>query len=237
MMQLHRLTEHCWYSDSDPATDRPSLGYILGNGGRSIVIDAGNSEKHYLEFLSCLQNEGLPMPELCIITHSHWDHVLGISAVNVPVIANTISQEHLRKMCAWDRSQYESFWADNEFVRAEYTSWECIHPRMATVSFSGKITVNLDGVQVEAQQVSSPHSDDGLLVYVPSDGMIFAGDSSAGNFDLPNIAYDPELLEAYTKTVLNLDFRFFLHSHREPTDRAQTETFLREAKERGYYVF
>ena len=236
-MLLHRLTEHCWYTDSDPATDRPSLGYILGNNGRSIVVDAGNSEKHYLDFISCIKKEELPLPELCVITHSHWDHVLGISAVKVPVIANSISQGHLREMCSWDSSQFEAFWSENEFVRAEYLSWNLIHPKTATISFSGKITVDLDGIIVTAEQVVSPHSDDSLLVYVPSDGMIFAGDSSAGDFSLPNIAYVPELLDAYTEKVLGMDFQIFLHSHREPTDRTQTEIFLREAKERGYYVF
>ena len=73
-MELKQLTAHCWYSNSEPETDRPSLGYVLSDSGRSIVVDAGNSPNHYNEFLNCLRENNLPIPSLCVITHSHWNH-------------------------------------------------------------------------------------------------------------------------------------------------------------------
>ncbi len=236
-MELHRLTRHCWYSDSDPDTDRPSLGYILGNDGRSIVVDCGNSPKHFREFISLLRNEKLPFPEYCILTHHHWDHVLGMSAVTIPVLACSLTQGHLREMAAWTPDDRKAFYDRNEYVRAEYECPEEITAHTADIVFNDEITVDLGDISVIARHIEGPHSDDSVIVYVPSDGMIFAGDSSAGNFDLPNIAYDPILLEKYTESILSMDFSCFLHSHRQPLDRSGTEDFLKTAKERGYYTF
>ncbi len=236
-MKLHKLTEHCWYSDSAPETDRPSLGYILGTDGKAVVVDAGNSENHYLEFISLLESNNLPKPSMCLLTHSHWDHVLGMAAVDVPTIAHTSTQCHLKEMCDWNSAQTDEFFRDNEYARVEYENHLEIHPRLASISFSTQLTINLGELQIQVYPVINPHSDDGVIVFVPEDGMIFAGDSSAGNFSLPNIAYVPELLKKYTSFISSLDFHWFLHSHREPTNREQTMQFLKEAKERGYYIF
>lgn len=236
-MELHRLTQHCWYSDSDPDTDRPSLGYILGSEGRALVVDCGNSPKHYDEFLSLLKSNGLPTPECCILTHHHWDHVLGMSAVTVPVLACSITQKHLREMAGWNEAEKKTFYDGNEYAQAEYASASDITTRVADIVFCDEIHFDLGDIQVIARHIDGPHSDDSVIVYIPSDGMIFAGDSSAGDFSTPDIAYDPVLLEKYTESILSMDFNCFLHSHRQPLDRRGTEDFLNTAKQRGYYTF
>ena len=105
------------------------------------------------------------------------------------------------------------------------------------VVFKKELTLNLCGLEIQLKHVEGPHSDDSVLVYIPEDGMIFAGDSSAGDFSTPNISYDPILLEKYTNTIKAMDFSCFLHSHRLPLNRSETLAFLAEAKERGYYTF
>jgi len=236
-MELHRLTQHCWYSDSDPDTDRPSLGYILGNENKAVAVDCGNSPKHYREFLSLIEREGLPLPELCVITHHHWDHVLGMSAVTVPVTACSLTQKHLKEMSCWSKDEKDAFMSNNEYAAKEYADQEELSARMADIVFDNEIRFDLGGIEVIARHIEGPHSDDSVIIYIPSDGMLFAGDSSAGDFSTPNMAYDPILLNKYTQAVLSLDFDCFLHSHRLPLDRKQTEVFLKTAKERGYYTF
>ena len=236
-MELMQLTPHCWYSNSEPETDRPSLGYILSDTGKSIAVDAGNSPGHYNEFLECVRDHGFPDPSFCVITHWHWDHTLGISAVTVPVIACDLTQEHLLEMRSWSRKEILDFYNSEEYVRAEYPSADLITPSAAGIVFKDSLTINLDSLEIILRHVEGSHSDDSVLVYIPKDGMIYAGDSSAGDFSKPNIAYDPVLLEKYTDTVLNMDFSCFLHSHRQPLNREETAAFLAEAKERGYYVF
>lgn len=44
-MKLHQLTNRVWYTENDSTTDRPTLGYIMGDR-RSVMLDAGNSGAH-----------------------------------------------------------------------------------------------------------------------------------------------------------------------------------------------
>jgi len=235
-LKLFHLTENCWYSESDQTYDRPSLGYIRGRRA-SAAVDTGASPAHYAEFLEALDREGLPRPSAVVITHWHWDHTMGMSAAGVPVAACEKTQEHLRDMASWGPEQKEDFFKAQYYVRQEYSSPDQLCPRTADIVFRDVLELDLGGVTVKAEHVEGPHSDDSVLVYIPEDGMIFAGDSSAGDFSKPNIAYDPDLLKKYTDKVLSMEFGMFLHSHRQPTDRKETEEFLAQAAERGYYTY
>ena len=235
-MRLFQITDNCWYSESDQTYDRPSLGYIRGSS-MSVAVDTGNSPKHWHEFMQALELNGLERPSLCVLTHWHWDHVLGISAAGVPVAACRMTQLHLQEMCGWSDEEKKAFYDSNIYAQAEYTSWKEIRPATADIVYDTTLTLDIGGVDVCLEHVQGPHSDDSVLVSVPTDGMLFAGDSSAGDFSTPNIAYDPVLLRMYTEKIGSMYFRYFLHSHRQPLNRDETMRFLEEAAERGYYTF
>ena len=69
-MELQKLTEHIWYMPFEEERDRPNLGYVRGENW-SLAIDAGHSDVHMKEFYALLEKEGLPLPELTVITHWH----------------------------------------------------------------------------------------------------------------------------------------------------------------------
>ena len=236
-MKLNKITDHCWYTDSDPSTDRPSLGYILGSNGMAVAVDSGNSRKHYREYLSLLDEAGLPHPSFCILTHWHWDHTLGIKEVGCPVFACEKTQKHLMDLKNMSAEDLQAMYSANEFLQAEYSDPAFIEPGTADITFDRSVMFDLGDITVNAIHINGPHSDDSVIVYIGEDGMIFAGDSSAGNFDLPNIAYDQDLLKEYTDFILGLEFNVFLHQHRAPLNCEETEKFLALAKERGYYTF
>ena len=81
-MKLHQLTNRIWYTEHDSATDRPTLGYIMGDR-RSVMLDAGNSGAHAELFLEAVRRAGLPRPELVCISHSHWDHTFGMASLSL----------------------------------------------------------------------------------------------------------------------------------------------------------
>ena len=58
-MKLHQLTNRIWYTENDSTTDRPTLGYIMGDR-RSVMLDAGNSGAHAELFLEA--GTGLHFP-------------------------------------------------------------------------------------------------------------------------------------------------------------------------------
>ena len=148
-----------------------------------------------------------------------------------------MTQLHLQEMCAWTDEEKKAFYDSNIYAQAEYPSWTEINPATADIVFDTTLSLDIGGVDVILEHVQGPHSDDSVLVSVPADGMLFVGDSSAGDFSTPNIAYDPVLLRMYTEKIESMYFRYFLHSHRQPLNRQETMEFLREAAERGYYTF
>lgn len=54
LMELKKLTERIYYTESDSKSDRPVLGYILGDKC-SVMIDAGNSENHVKDYNYALE--------------------------------------------------------------------------------------------------------------------------------------------------------------------------------------
>ncbi|MBR4080956.1 MAG: MBL fold metallo-hydrolase, partial [Clostridia bacterium] len=97
---MHRMTERCFYMSGDHATDRPSLGYVRGDR-YALAVDGGNSPAHWRLMASALGAAGLPQPNLCAVTHSHWDHVYGLHAMDAQVIACRATQAQLARMSAW----------------------------------------------------------------------------------------------------------------------------------------
>ena len=93
-MKLVRLTERLWYYPYEFDRDRPNLGYIKGDNW-SLAVDAGHSASHTEEFYKALEEEGLPLPSLTVLTHWHCDHTFGMHAVNGLCIANSKTNQHL----------------------------------------------------------------------------------------------------------------------------------------------
>ena len=77
---MKQLTRRVWYLPHSPASDRPALGYIRGDR-RALMVDAGNSPAHVRQFLRSLEAEGLPAPDLAVLTHRHWDHTGAVPAL------------------------------------------------------------------------------------------------------------------------------------------------------------
>ena len=236
-LQLHQISPRLWYMDNTVETDRPSLGYIRGDKF-SAVVDAGNSAAHYREFLALLDEQCLPHPDFCILTHYHWDHTYGICALDIPSFACEKTLEHLmeEQRLLGTEEGLAAFNADS-CLQAEYGSYDKISIALPTATFSDKLTLDLGGVHAEAIFVGGPHSDDGVIVVVPEEGFIFAGDSSAGNFGLPNIAYELPLLDAYVDVLKALPFERFMHAHRPIMTREETFKHLADGRARGYYTF
>lgn len=56
-------------------TDRPILGMVVGNN-KTLMIDAGNSEDHANYFIQKTLKQENVTPDMVVLTHWHWDHIL-----------------------------------------------------------------------------------------------------------------------------------------------------------------
>ncbi|ESU33690.1 hypothetical protein G3A_05660 [Bacillus sp. 17376] len=80
MQTIERIGEHSWYMTPISETDRPILGMVVGTE-RTLMIDAGNSENHANLFIDMLKEKGVDEPSYVVLTHWHWDHIFGLSAL------------------------------------------------------------------------------------------------------------------------------------------------------------
>ena len=86
-MKLEKISEHVWVYPFEERRDRPNLSYIRGERW-NLAVDAEHSKEHLMEFYDALKEEGLPLPDITVITHWHWDHILGMHAVHGLTLAN-----------------------------------------------------------------------------------------------------------------------------------------------------
>ena len=170
IQKLHRVSDRIWYMDPTVETDRPQLGYIRGDR-MSAMVDAGNSPAHAALFFDSLLAEGLPLPSLCLITHWHWDHVLGIPGLGIPSVCCEKTAQILRDNLGMAAELYDG----DECVRAEYSSPSGIKVEVPAYTFGSSFSADLGGVTARCLFVGGPHSEDGTLVCVPEEGFVFGG--------------------------------------------------------------
>ena len=181
-MELKRLTEHIWMMPYEEERDRPNLCYVKG-GRMSLAVDAGHSAAHVREFYALLEKENLPLPDLTVLTHWHWDHTFGMHAVHGLTLANERTNRYLAE---WkekiEKNGPGEFLAIHESIRREYPAGTEVTVKTADMVFSGEMTLDLGGCTVKVLQAEAPHTDDSTLVYVENDRVLFVGDSTCHDF-------------------------------------------------------
>ena len=93
-MELEQLTPRVYQLPFSQENDRPALGYIRGDRF-SLMVDAGNSPEHVRDYQKAVENAGFPQPDFTVLTHSHWDHCFGLSALSIPSIACVQTRQSL----------------------------------------------------------------------------------------------------------------------------------------------
>ena len=181
-MELKRLNEHIWYMPSEEERDRPNLCYVKGSR-LGLAVDAGHSAAHIQEFYALLEKESLPLPDITVLTHWHWDHTFGMHAVHGLTLANERTDRYLAE---WkekiEKNGPGEFLAIHESIRREYPAGTEVTVRTADMVFSGEMTLDLGGCTVKVLQAEAPHTDDSTLVYAENDRVLFVGDSTCHDF-------------------------------------------------------
>ena len=162
--------------------DRPNLCYVKGSR-LGLAVDAGHSAAHVQEFYALLEKESLPLPDITVLTHWHWDHTFGMHAVHGLTLANERTDRYLAE---WkekiEKNGPGEFLAIHESIRREYPAGTEVTVRTADMVFSGEMTLDLGGYTVKVMQADVPHTDDSTLVYAENDRVLFVGDSTCHDF-------------------------------------------------------
>ena len=210
-MKLNRLSERIWVYPFEEERDRPNLSYIRGSNW-SLAVDAGHSEDHVREFYGALEEAGLPMPKLTVITHWHWDHTFGMHAVHGLTLANERTDRYLADFRTRLEKEGTGFFLEmDERIRKEYENGKPVVVSSADLVFRSEMLIDPGGCPVRVFRAESPHTDDSTLVEVPGEKVLILGDSTGGTF--PDWTVDPLLAEKLAEKVREVHPEICLPGH------------------------
>ena len=213
-MQLNRMTERIWVYPFEEERDRPNLSYIRGDRW-SLAVDAGHSEEHTREFYRALEAAGLPLPELTVLTHWHWDHTFGMHAVHGLCLANERTNRELADFRDRIEAQGTDFFlAMDESIRREYRDGKPVVITLADLVYRGEMALDAGNCPIRVFQAESPHTEDATLVEVPGEKVLILGDSTGGTF--PDWTVDPVLAGKLAGTIRAVSPEICLPGHWTP---------------------
>jgi len=227
--KLNQITDHVYWLPPDETTDRPILGAISGRWG-TLLVEAGNSPAHANLFLSELARVKITAPKFLMLTHWHWDHVFGTSAIDLPTFAHRETRRIVAEMAQLD-------WSDEalerrveagleiefcrDMIKAELPDRSDLTIRPPDIAFSQQIELDLGGVTCHIAHVGGDHAADSSIVFIPEDQVIFLGDCIYMDIYHPVRRYTPQKLFPLLDQLLAYDAAFYLAAHDpEPISRA-----------------
>jgi glyoxylase-like metal-dependent hydrolase (beta-lactamase superfamily II) len=227
---LHQLTDHVWWLDPWSATDRPTLGVIVGANG-SLIVDAGASPAHVHALHAELQRHSLPAPRLVALTHWHWDHVFGLATLAVPALASHETQRIVQVMAGleWSDAALDARVAAGseiafcrDMIRLELPDRSDLVIRPPEIAFDTAVTVDLGGLACRLFHVGGDHSPDGIVVHIPAERTAFIGDAIYPDLYHGPPRYTPAQLFPLLDRLLALECAYYLTGHDEaPLTRDQ----------------
>ena len=215
-MKLNRLTERIWVYPYEEERDRPNLSYIRGNRW-SLAVDAGHSIEHTREFYHALEEAGLPLPGITVLTHWHWDHTFGMHAVHGLTLANERTNRYLADFRKRLEKEGKGFFLSmDERIRREYGDEKPVVVTLADLAYRGEMLLDPGGCPVRIFQAEAPHTDDSTLVEVPGEKVLILGDCTGGVF--PTWEMNEELAGKLAETIRNIHPEICLPGHWTPLD-------------------
>ena len=183
-LEIKKVSDRVYYLPKNEEYDWCTLGLVIGEE-HVLMIDAGASERHVKIFLDQLEKHGLPKPDMCALTHWHWDHTYGLWALNVVSFATKDTNDLIKSMAKWNWSDQdmkkriqtgEDLAFSYDYINKEYPDKSKIKIEPATVEYKTELDLNLGGLTVKLRKLENSHSYDSAIIYVEEEKCIFLGD-------------------------------------------------------------
>ncbi|NPV86257.1 MAG: MBL fold metallo-hydrolase [Anaerolineae bacterium] len=247
-LPLTRLTTHIYISPPHEETDRPVLGAIVGEKS-VLMVEAGNSPAHAHSFLEALARQHIARPSYAVLTHWHWDHIFGASALSrIQIFAHTKTAQAIQILAKldWSDEAIQRRVADGKEIafcrdcmRQEFTDSERkdIRLRHPDITFNTRIEIDLGSVSANLIHVGGDHSADSVVIFIPQDGVVFLGDCIYDAiYDTPR-NYTSAKLFALLERLTALDASLYLPAHQEtPISRSEFLSLAKKYKTIGSLV-
>jgi glyoxylase-like metal-dependent hydrolase (beta-lactamase superfamily II) len=181
-VKAQQVSPSTWYVQGDSALGTPanrnfiSNAGIIGTAAGAVVIDALGSPALARELMAEARRvTGQPVTHV-IVTHYHADHVYGLQEfqqAGARIVAVGKAREYLQSETAALRLQAS---------RTELAPWVDAQTRLVAADdwLDGARTLELGGARIELIPVGPAHTPEDLVVYLPAEKVLFAGDLSWG---------------------------------------------------------
>lgn len=173
-----QVSPSAWFVQGDAALGSRANRNFISNAGfivtpaGVVVIDALGSPQLARELLAEIARV-TPQPVThVIVTHYHADHIYGLQEFRkrgVRVLAHRAALEYLNSDTAAGRLQAS---------RAELAPWIDADTQLVTPDqwLDGPTELVLGGVRIQVQPVGPAHTPEDLVVFLPGERVLFAGD-------------------------------------------------------------
>lgn len=234
MHKINKIGNSFWYITPIAETDRPILGMVVGTN-KTLMIDAGNSEDHANYFQKELLKRGVPNPDMVVLTHWHWDHIFGLSALsNTVSIAFTETKKEMEKLIpfSWSDEAIDARVKEGteiEFcakaIKEEFKDHRNIKIVLPDVTFEKQMEIDLGGVTCIVQHVGGDHAADSTIVYIKEEKILFLADCIYPNMYAVKENYTIEETLRLLDELEQFDAETYIPSHQKPITK---EEFNRE---------
>ena len=223
-----------WPHHPDPERVQPSIGVVVGDL-ETVLIDAGNSPSVAGKLKEDLKRKDFPPITHVIYTHHHWDHVYGASMFDVQIVAHSSCRDflHEEREKPWNVEYIEQEILGNLKLEVSYNArklaiqdWDTFEIVLPEILFEESKTLDLGNMMVELEHVGGRHSEDSIVVKVPSQGVMFLGDC----FYPPPIhlrGSDISISISMLASLENEAYSVYIDGHSAPFTRAELREFLR----------
>ncbi len=177
-LRAQQVSPHVWMVQGLTALGTPANQNFISNAGfivtpaGVVVIDALGSPALATRLLAEIRRVTSQPVTHVIVTHYHADHVYGLQvfkAAGARILAHRVGRDYLESEIALKRLQDSrqtlAPWINEKTQLVPADEW-----------IIGKKTLNVGGVRIDIAPVGPAHTPEDLVVYVPADKLLLAGD-------------------------------------------------------------
>ena len=177
-MTAHQVSPSAWYVEGLSALGTPANQNFISNAGFVItpagvvVIDALGSPALAQRLLAEIRKHTDQPVTHVILTHYHADHIYGLQAfkaAGAKILAHEAAREYLNSDTARLRL---------EASRKDLAPWIDEDTRLVPADewLAGDAELVVGGVRLQIRHVGPAHTPEDLVVYLPQEKVLFAGD-------------------------------------------------------------
>ncbi len=193
----------------------------------TLLVEGGASPGHLASFVAELERQGRPPIVAIALTHWHWDHSFGSSALDVPVVAHELTARELAVQASYDWSDEAleervrdgrelAFCAD--MIRVELPDRRNLRIVVPSELLRDRRAIDLGGIEAVAEHVGGDHAADSCVVHVPTDGTLFLGDCLYQRLHTPEPLLTVGGVRALVERIRRFDAGHAIEGHADRVD-------------------